>query len=244
MRIALLSDVHANQQALDAVWEDINTAHPEAVYCLSDLVDYGPNPNEVVQFARMNNVPTLMGHYDKGVGFGLDDCGCVYQHPDDIARRKVSLKWARENTSPANKTFVRDLPLTIHAKYAGKHLMFIPGSPRAINEYLFADLPEATFAGIASAADCDVLVFGHTHLHYKKQVGNTLFVNTGSVGQPKDGDQRAGYVMLTLALDTTNVEFRRVDYDVAAAARAVRISGLPQNFAIQLETGRAPHLPA
>ncbi len=182
----------------------------------------------------MNNVPTLMGNYDKGVGFDLDDCGCVYQHPDNIARGKVSLKWARENTSPPNKTFLRELPMTIHVKYAGKHLIFVHGSPRAINECLFADRPEATLARIASAADCDLLLFGHTHLPYKKQVGDTLLVNTGSVGKPKDGDPRTGYVVLTLETDTTNVEFRRVDYDVAAAARAVRMSGLPQDFAIQL----------
>ena len=245
MRIPLFSDVHANQQALDAVWEDnIKSVHPEAVCCLGDLVGYGPNPNEVVQFVRMNNVPTLMGNYDKGVGFDLDDCGCVYQHPDDIARGKVSLKWALENTSPPNKTFLRELPMTIHVKYAGKHLIFVHGSPIAISECPFADRPEATFVRIASAADCDLLLFGHTHLPYKKQVGDTLLVNTGSVGKPKDGGPRTGYVVLTLKTDTTNVEFRRVDYDLAAAPRAVRMSGLPQDFAIQLETGGARHLPA
>ena len=69
MKIALFSDIHANQQALDAVWKDIKTIHPEEIYCLGDLVGYGPHPNEVVQFVRTNNVPTLMGNYDKG-GFG------------------------------------------------------------------------------------------------------------------------------------------------------------------------------
>lgn len=185
-----------------------------------------------------------MGNYDKGVRVDLDDCGCVHQHSDHIAPGKVSLKWARENTSPANKTFLRDLPITIHAKYVGKHLMFVHGSPRATNEYLFADRLEAKFTRIASAADCDLLVFGHTHLPYTKQVGDTLFVNTGSLGKPKDSDPRAGYVMLTLETDTTNVEFRMVDCDVATAAGAVCVSELPQHFAIQLETGGVPHLPS
>ena len=71
-----------------------------------------------------------------------------------------------------------------------------------------------------------------------------MFVNTGSVGKPKDGDPRAGYVMLTLGTDTMDVEFRRVDYDVAETAHAVRASGLPHDFAIELETGGVPHLPA
>ena len=244
MKIALFSDIHANQQALDAVWKDIKTIHPEEIYCLGDLVGYGPHPNEVVQFVRTNNVPTLMGNYDKGVGFDLGDCGCVYQHPADIALGNLSLKWAREHTSPQNKTFLRNLPMTIEAKHAGKRLLFVHGSPRAINEYMFADRPEATFARIAKAANCDLLLFGHTHMHYKKQVGGTLFVNTGSVGKPKDGDPRAGYVMLTLGTGTIDGEFRRVDYDVAKTAHAVRASGLPHDFAIGLETGGVPHLPA
>jgi len=95
---------------------------------------------------------------------------------------------------------------------------------------------------IAGTADCDFLFFGHTHLPYQKQVGDTLIVNTGSVGKPKDGDPRAGYVLLTLAKGGAQVEFWRVDYDVAA--RTVRMSGLPHDFAIQLETGGQTPVPA
>ncbi len=113
------------------MWEDTRTFHPEAVYCLGDLMGYGPNPNEVVQVVRMNNVRTLMDDYYKRVGFVLDDCRCVYHHSDDIAR-------------------------------------------------------------IARIANCDLLVFGHTHLPYTKQVGDTLVVNTGSVDNPKDGDPSQG----------------------------------------------------
>jgi diadenosine tetraphosphatase ApaH/serine/threonine PP2A family protein phosphatase len=85
-------------------------------------------------------------------------------------------------------------------------------------------------------AGCDALFFGHTHLPYQKRVGNTLFVNTGSAGKPKDGDPRAGYVIVELGRPL-QVEFRRVAYDVAAAARAIRASGLPPHFADLLETG-------
>ncbi len=95
---------------------------------------------------------------------------------------------------------------------------------------------------IAGTADCDFLFLGHTHLPYQKQVGDTLIVNTGSVGKPKDGDPRAGYVLLTLAKGGAQVEFWRVDYDVAA--RTVRMSGLPHDFAIQLETGGQTPVPA
>jgi predicted phosphodiesterase len=119
-------------------------------------------------------------------------------------------------------------------------LRFVHGSPRKVNEYMYEDRPESVFRNIARVADCDVLFFGHTHLPYQKHVEGMLFVNTGSVGKPKDGDPRAGYVLADLD-STFEITLRRVDYDVTAAAKAVRESGLPAHCATLLETGgRAP----
>lgn len=238
MEIAILSDIHANLHALEAVWADLEAQRPDAVFCLGDLVGYGAYPNEVVDFIRAREIATLMGNYDEGVGFDLDDCGCVYRDPADIRRGQESLYWSREHTTEENKAYLRDLPLNIRETIADWRILFVHGSPRKINEYLYADRPAATFERIAKMADCDVLFFGHTHLPYQKQVQNTLFVNTGSVGKPKDGDPRAGYVLLALnSKNAPETEFRRVEYDVAAAARAVRASGLPDHFAGLLETG-------
>ena len=89
----------------------------------------------------------------------------------------------------------------------------------------------------ARMAEADVLLCGHTHLHYQKYVDGTMFINTGSVGKPKDGDFRAGYVLLILEAGKIHVDYRRVDYNVSAAAQAVRDNGLPEQFASQLEVG-------
>jgi predicted phosphodiesterase len=208
--------------------------------CLGDLVGYGAFPNEVIDFVRERNVPVLMGNYDDGVGFDRDDCGCVYKDPADHARGQESLMWTRARVTPERKAYLRGLPFDRRETLEGRAVLFVHGSPRKINEYVYADRPESVFSHIARAADCDVLFFGHTHLPYQKQVGRTLFVNDGSVGKPKDGDPRAGYVLAEIGA-AVNIEFRRVDYDVAAAARAVRESGLPAHFASLLETGgRAP----
>jgi predicted phosphodiesterase len=115
-------------------------------------------------------------------------------------------------------------------------LLLVHGSPRKINEYLYEDRPQATFERIAKLAGTEVLLYGHTHLPYEKKVAGTLFVNTGSVGKPKDGDPRAGYVLLT-ANRRPKVEFRRVPYDLSAAVRAIRDSELPDAFADLLEIG-------
>lgn len=241
MRLAILSDIHANLHALEAAWADLEAQEPDAVVCLGDLVGYGAYPNEVIDFIRSREVPTLMGNYDDGVGFDRDDCGCVYKDPADDARGKQSLLWTRERVSADRKAYLRELPFQIRRDLAGRRALFVHGSPRRINEYLYEDRPLSVFENIVRVAECDLLFFGHTHLPYQKQIGGTLLVNTGSVGKPKDGDPRAGYVLVDFH-GRPQVEFRRVPYDVAAAAQAVRASGLPAHFADLLETGGVARL--
>ena len=238
MKLAVISDIHGNQHALDAVWADLQAQAPDAVVCLGDLVGYGAFPNEVIDFVRSRNVPVLMGNYDDGVGYDRDDCGCVYKDPVDDALGHQSLLWTRQHVTADRKTYLRELPFDRREVMDGRRLRFVHGSPRKINEYLYEDRPESVFKNVARVADCDVLFFGHTHLPYQKQVDGTLFVNTGSVGKPKDGDPRAGYVLADFGSALT-IAVRRVAYDVAAAALAVRSSGLPAHFADLLETGGA-----
>jgi predicted phosphodiesterase len=118
-------------------------------------------------------------------------------------------------------------------------LLLVHGSPRKMNEYLFEDRLPATFERLAALAGTDLVVFGHTHKPYQKRVGKTLFVNVGSVGKPHDGNRRACYAVLELGRES-RVALRRVDYDVAAAAEAVRQAGLPGEFADILERGGPP----
>jgi putative phosphoesterase len=243
MKLAIISDIHANLHALEAVWEDLEKQRPDSVYCLGDLVGYGAFPNEVVEFISARSIPSVMGNYDDGVGFDLDDCGCVYRDPDDVLRGQQSLLWTRERTTDAHKAFLRSMPIQIRLEDRRPTLLLVHGSPRRINEYLYEDRPLATFERIAAAAGAEVILFGHTHLPYQKSVGGTFFVSAGSVGKPKDGDPRAGYVILE-ATRRPRAEFRRVAYDVAAAARAVRESGLPLQFADVLESGGLMTLPA
>ncbi len=236
MKIAILSDIHANLHALQAVWEDLERQRPEAVYCLGDLVGYGAFPNEVVEFIRERDIPTVMGNYDEGVGFDLHDCGCVYRDPVLAQLGDESLMWSRKHTYEENKRYLQSLELQIRLNRRRPHLLLVHGSPRKMNEYLYEDRPRATFERIARIADADVLLFGHTHLPYAKRVDGTLFVNTGSVGKPKDGNPQAGYVILETKR-RPRVRFRRVTYDVAAAADAIRKSSLPGYFADLLKTG-------
>ena len=232
----MFSDVHANLHALEAIWAHIEREVPDTVYCLGDLVGYGAYPNEVIEFIKSRDIPTVMGNYDEGVGFDLHDCGCAYKDSEQDRLGKLSLSWSREHTSDVNKEYLQSLQRQIRLEEHLPDLLLVHGSPRKINEYLYEDRPQATFERIAKVAGTDVILFGHTHLPYSKTVSKTLFVNTGSVGKPKDGDPRAGYVTLTLNRKI-EVEFHRVEYDVRAAGDAVRDRDLPPYFAALLETG-------
>jgi putative phosphoesterase len=239
MRIAILSDIHSNLHALEAVLADVARLKPDQILCLGDLVDYGAYPNEVIELIRERNIPTVMGNCDEGVGFDLNERSLAHRTAEDARVSRASLRWTRERTTPAHKEFLRGLPLQLRQNLAGVHVMSVHGSPRKIDEYVYQNRPAATFEQLAKLAGCDVLLFGHTHLPYRRRVGRTLFVNAGSVGRPKDGDPRAGYAVLQLERHR-KVEFRRVAYDVHAAARAVREAGLPPRLADLLETGGAP----
>lgn len=236
MRIAVFSDVHGNLHALRGVWEDIERMHPDATYCLGDLVGYGAYPNEVVEFLRGHETPCVMGNYDEGVGFDLHQCGCAYTGSEERRLGEASFEWTKAQVSPENKAWLQKLPLQIRLEDQRPSLLLVHGSPRKVNEYLYENRSKASLERIASLAGTDLLLFGHTHFAYEKRVGKTLFVNVGSVGRPRDGDARAAYAWLTLGA-RTHVEFRRVAYDVAAAASAVRRSGLPAEFAEKLEHG-------
>lgn len=233
MRIAIFSDVHANIQALEAVWDDIQQQNPDEIYCLGDLVGYGASPNEVIEFIRVNEIPTVMGNYDNGVGFELDSCGCKYNNPSLERLGEISIWWSRGHTSQANKEFLQALPKDIRLIDQEIDVLLVHGSPRSLHEYLPEERPTITFERIAKVASCDIMLFGHTHMPYMKRVAETLFVNTGSVGRPKDGDPRACYVIL----DSGEVEFRHVTYDAGAAAQAIRASDLPDYYADELLAG-------
>ena len=236
MRIAIFSDVHANLPALEAVLADIAAAGVDATYALGDLVGYAPWPNEVLERLRAEAFPIVMGNYDDGTGFGRAECGCAYTKPAEKALGDIGFAWTKAHTTEANAAWLRTLHPQIRFEADGRRYLLVHGSPRKINEYLYEDKPDATFARIAAGADADVIVCGHTHKPYDKTVAGTRFVNVGSAGKPKDGDPRGCWALFDTASGT--VEFRRVAYDVEAAARAIEASGLPPEFAGQLREAR------
>lgn len=254
MKIAFFSDIHANMPALEAVLKDIDQRKPNFIYCLGDLVGYNIWANEVVETIRNRFIPTLAGNYDEGVGLNSDDCGCAYKTEEDKARGVSSIAFTNKIIEEENRRYLRMLPRHMRLQFQTQdgdqiNLLMVHGSPRKINEYLFADRPEKSLLRLMEESDADIMLFGHTHKPYHRTLlsesdGQAKYrhaINLGSVGKPKDGDVRACYVQLTLDEQSSlavekniQVEFIRVAYDVEKAATAVEDSPLPNEFAEML----------
>jgi len=237
--LAILSDLHGNSAATAAVLADIDAHTPDAVVCLGDLVGYGAQPNETIDLIRSRGIPTIMGNYDDGVGFDRDDCGCAYKDAAERERGQRSLMWTRSVVTDHRKAWLRSLAPELRREIHGVRIRLVHGSPRRMNEYLFADRDPASLARIARTAGCDVLLFGHTHIPWSRTIEGVRFVNTGSVGKPKDGDPRAGWVLLTVEdAGAVTSETHRVPYDIPTMAEAIRAAeGLPDQYADDIETG-------
>jgi putative phosphoesterase len=232
-RVAIFSDVHGNLPALEAVLADIRLRGIADVICLGDLVGYGPFPNEVAQLIRERGIPTIMGNYDQGIGFSLGDCGCVYKTDEQRAEGAASLAWTDQVTTDETRAYLRTLEDRLVLDTPGGELLAVHGSPRRINEYLFADRPESAMARMARDNPVRAILFGHTHLPYVRDVEGTSFVNVGSAGRPKDGDWRACYAVIDpgeAAESHFDVEFVRVAYDHERLMRALAKTALITSF--------------
>jgi putative phosphoesterase len=232
--VAVVTDIHGNLPALEAVLARIEELGIERVYCGGDLVGYGPHPNEVCALIEDREIPTIYGNYDYAIGRDLEDCGCAYptQRERDLGQRSVD--WTLAHTDQRSKDFMRGLPFDLHFDVGETAVHLVHGSPRKVNEYLFEEKPASLYERLAGAEQSDVLVFGHTHKPWVREYGDVLFVNCGSVGKPKDGDPRAAFALLQATGPSVGVGIERVEYDAEAVAREVAAAGLPQEYAEKL----------
>jgi len=243
--LAIFSDIHANLPAMEVVRDHIQSASYNGLYCLGDIGGYASEPNEVQEMVMQMGCPTISGNYDENVGMDGPDCGCHYVKPFDIEMSNISYNWTREHTSPENKAWLRNLPAEIRLNLEGFRILLCHGSPVSNTEYLFGNRTDGYFRqftpGGKHDAHADVIVFGHTHVPYHRVVDGVHFINTGSVGRPKDGDPRAGYCVLALNGQKVGSEQIRLSYDVEVTCSRLVKAGLPVYFADYLRLGGNVH---
>jgi predicted phosphodiesterase len=246
LQIALISDIHANLPALEAVLDDIERrAGIDATYHLGDLVGYAPWPNQTVALLESRGIIGVAGNYDSTVATDYKHCGCKYEDPRQEELSHVSYRWTQAHVSAKTKRFLGELPFRLDIRAGGGHesgptLILVHGTPTLNTVYWTEDRTDSfclKMARLSGASRGDVIAFGHTHKPWTRTVEGIHFVNTGSVGRPKDGDPRAGYVIATVTATQPAFDFVRVTYDIDRAVKGIESSELPNDFGEYLRTG-------
>ncbi len=236
MRFLIISDIHANWDALDAVLTHADGSYDLVLNC-GDLVGYGPEPNRVVDWCRATNAAVVRGNHDKAA-VGLTDLEWF----NPVA--KAAALWTAGMLTDENRAYLATLPM---GPRMVQDFDILHGSPEDEDEYL---VEPSDVAGIIP--EHALSFFGHTHLQggfllhrmgVRSLSSTSLFVddtaaylvNPGSVGQPRDGDPRAGYALYDSSSRT--VEYHRIEYDIMLTARKIVEAGLPEVLGLRLFRG-------
>jgi len=228
VKIAVLADIHANLHALEAVIQDAERRGIEVFLNAGDLIGFGPFPNEVVEFLHSKNVTSVVGNFDIEV---------VKNHVKGKGAKGIALEFAKKELSKPCESYLLSLPREFRFEIDGQKLLMVHGSPESIEEHLYRDSAVEQLKTLAAAAKAEIVIVGHSHEQFRREVNGVSFINPGSVGRPGDGNPKAAYAILSIV--PFNVEFVRLDYDVAAAANALRKKKLPESFAQMLLRGVA-----
>ena len=245
MRYLILSDIHANWEALRAVLASAESGY-DRIVCCGDLVGYGADPDAVVEWVRANVSGVVRGNHDKACA-GLEDLEWF----NPVAR--LSALWTQAVVQPQNIEYLRGL---VQGPERVNGFQILHGSPLDEDEYV---LSEQDVAQVAPYLDCSVSFFGHTHVQgaflchrngVKRLINPdtapgqevlelendvTYLINPGSVGQPRDGDRRAAYAIYEPAARL--VSLCRTEYDVSSAQKKILDAGLPELLALRLSSG-------
>jgi len=234
MKVGLVSDVHGNRVALEAVLSDMPTV--DALACAGDVVGYNPWPSDCVDAMvdpapllsalgrddlPAGEVPTVMGNHDRAVA-----SGSAFRFNSMAA---AGVEYAREELDDEQLAWLDALP-DERTEFDGQ-VKLVHGHPDDPDRYTYPDDFSPRMLD-----DEDVLVLGHTHVQHAEQYGEGIVVNPGSVGQPRDRNPKAAYAVVDL--DALTVDLHRVEYDIETVQTAVSEAGLPEKIGSRLEAGR------
>jgi putative phosphoesterase len=238
MKFAVFGDIHGNIEALRAAYGAAISVKADKIYHLGDLGGYAPFVNEVVDFLVEHGIEGVQGNYDYNVAHDSEHCGCKYEDPIQAELADKSFVWTKKHSSQRAKDFMRNLPPEISFSSHGKKVSLFHATPRKNNLYWYQDRPDKFFLEMAKKTKADVMIYGHTHKHYRKDIEGKVFINAGSVGKPKDGDPRTCVTVVEITDEEVRNEFLRESYDIEKVASAIIASGLPPSLAGRLREGR------
>ncbi|WP_248908315.1 metallophosphoesterase family protein [Halocatena marina] len=221
MRLGVISDIHANRVALDAVMDAMPNV--EYLVCAGDVIGYNPQPSECVEAVR-DSIPCVQGNHDRAI-----------DAPEQYRSNEMAyegLRYAADRLSEEQREWLRTLPES-RSLFEGR-VRVIHSHPSDRGQYVWPARFPSLEPYLTENAE-DVLILGHTHVQHHAMVGDTLVVNPGSVGQPRDNDPRAAFAVIEL--DDRTVEEHRTEYDIECVKDAIDNAELPQRTGRRLEVG-------
>ena len=236
-RIALIADIHANLYALEAVLLRCTALNVDEIWNAGDFIGYGPHPDEVVQRVKHEPILSILGNYDRKV-LKINQKSAEWKQKKDPLKY-YAFRWAFEQLSSDSISFLENLPEIRRMEVERRSIMLVHGSPESRQEHLGPLTPDERLGYLAARAKTDILICGHSHQAFSRQVENTWFVNPGSVGRPDDGDARSSFALLELDASTLTIQFFRQEYDLERTTTEMRKKGLPEEFVQMLKQGRS-----
>ena len=240
-RVAVFGGIYNNYLALEEAIEMARAREAEAIFCLGDLGGFGPYPDRVFPLLRKHEVRVMQGNYDVSVSGGLNDCGCGYSDPRDNRFAQISYDYTFENTSPANRAWMKDLPTAYRFRLGDVEVLTCHGSPRETNEFLWeSGTPDGLLRRFLDGSEAGLILGTHTGIRWQRRLlDGRGFVNVGVLGRPEnDGTNRVWFTMLEAdPVEGWKVEFVPVAYDHRRLAREMRDEGLPEEFIETTLTG-------
>lgn len=234
MKIGLISDVHGNLHALEAVLKALAGLQADLVVCAGDLVCYGAFPAECIRLLRERQIPSVMGNYDQAVALGLPRASRFPSTPLTEPVKQAALEWTQQALSRSCKQQLLRLPWRMDFVWDDCRIAVVHADGVSLDTYLMpgnsTELPD-----LVAAVASEVVVVGHTHLPFVEQVAGSLVINPGAVGRSLDGDPRASFALLDT--EGLQVSHHRIDYDVERAAQAVVAAGQPELLGQLLRRG-------
>jgi len=226
MRIAVLSDLHANVQALEAVMNDVLTQNCEHVFCLGDITLAGPQPREVTEYvmAQQGTWTVIQGNTDKMIAQYGDDVKTFLEAQYPVMANAIADDI--EQLDDAHRAFLNDLPPMLSLDIDGCSVLLVHGSPRANNEDILPGMPLEIIEEIIEGTQEKLILCGHTHVPcgYQTNSGQTV-VNVGSVGRPMTQDPKACYAVIDFNQGSFEVRHRFIPYDNVTAANIMSKRG-------------------
>lgn len=210
MRFAVIGDIHSNSYALKSVLEDIKLKNVDFIISTGDLVGYFMYPNEVIELLKKNKVLVVQGNHDKAIAQG-DKIVDISVFSESEIQKNASEIYTNYVLTDENRDFLNDLPQSIKLKKGKFGILIVHGSPRKIDEYLYED--ETILKEISENFEENVIISGHTHIPYVKDIGEKCFINSGSVGKPKHGNPNSTYVILSIAEENLECSIEEVEYN-------------------------------